>query len=51
MPYKITHEYVPENLERTRKMGKNDFLKPGAIGISKKGQVAKTSISKELSET
>lgn len=47
MLYKITHEYVADKPKRKRKMGKDDFLKPGAVGISKKGQVAKANISKE----
>lgn len=51
MAYKISQEYVADKPGRKRKMGKNDFPKPGAVGISKKGQVAEANISKELSET
>ena len=51
MPYKISHEHVADKPERKRKMAKNDFLKLEAGGISKKGQVAKANISKELHET
>lgn len=51
MPYEITQEDVAGKKEGERKIGLDDFLKPGSVGISKKGQVAETNISKELLET
>lgn len=51
MPYEITHKYIRSKTERGRKMGEDDFPKPGAVGVSKKSQVAKHNISKELPES